>query len=240
MRVEAWAIRLRDTPSRSEAIRRLIEMGLASVSAAKPTQQEICRQGSRTGWCDGRLPERPIRTGRCPRETQAPAAKGAARISRDANRSTKGEGAIAQAMTPRSNVRPHQRDGCEAQWRQGIPIGHKRPDGLVNEGGILRIRETAFGRRGVRLSFRRSRSCDHRRGQTLVPMMAMRLARPTRLVDIAHIPELHGIRDDGDAIAIGAATQQVTTANDALVARKAPLLAAALPWVGHASMRSNA
>ena len=36
VRVEAWAIRLRDTPSRSEAIRRLVEMGLASVSAAKP------------------------------------------------------------------------------------------------------------------------------------------------------------------------------------------------------------
>src|SRR5262245_16317333 len=34
-------------------------------------------------------------------------------------------------------------------------------------------------------------------GQTLVPMMAMRLARPSRLVDIARIPQLHGIRHDG-------------------------------------------
>ncbi len=76
-------------------------------------------------------------------------------------------------------------------------------------------------------------------GQTLVPMMAMRLARPTRLVDIARIPELHGIRDDGDAIVVGAATRQVTAANDALVARKAPLLAAALPWVGHAATRNR-
>ena len=47
-------------------------------------------------------------------------------------------------------------------------------------------------------------------GQTLVPLMAMRLARPTRLVDIARIPELHGIRDDGAAIAVGAATRQMT------------------------------
>jgi CO/xanthine dehydrogenase FAD-binding subunit len=76
-------------------------------------------------------------------------------------------------------------------------------------------------------------------GQTLVPMMAMRLARPTRLVDIARIPELHGIRDDGDAIVVGAATRQVTAANDAFVARKAPLLAAALPWVGHAATRNR-
>ena len=76
-------------------------------------------------------------------------------------------------------------------------------------------------------------------GQTLVPMMAMRLARPTRLIDIARIPELHGIRDDGAAIAVGAATRQVTAANDDLIARKVPLLAAALPWVGHAATRNR-
>ncbi|MGB9367091.1 MAG: FAD binding domain-containing protein [Xanthobacteraceae bacterium] len=56
-------------------------------------------------------------------------------------------------------------------------------------------------------------------GQTLVPMMAMRLARPTCLVDVARIPELHGIRDAGAAIVIGAATRQATAASDALVMR---------------------
>ena len=45
-------------------------------------------------------------------------------------------------------------------------------------------------------------------GQTLVPMMAMRLARPTRLVDIARIAELSYIKEDGDGVAIGAATRQ--------------------------------
>lgn len=40
MRVEAWATRQRDTPSRSEAIRRLVEMGLASVGAAKPSNKK--------------------------------------------------------------------------------------------------------------------------------------------------------------------------------------------------------
>ena len=77
-------------------------------------------------------------------------------------------------------------------------------------------------------------------GQTLVPMMAMRLARPARLVDVARIPELHGIRHDGAAIAIGAATRQVTAANDPLIAHNVPLLAAALPWVGHAATRNRA
>jgi len=76
-------------------------------------------------------------------------------------------------------------------------------------------------------------------GQTLVPMMAMLLARPMRLVDIARIPELHGIRDDASAIAVGAATRQATAANDAVIARKVPLLAAALPWVGHAATRNR-
>src|ERR1043165_3464251 len=76
-------------------------------------------------------------------------------------------------------------------------------------------------------------------GQTLVPMMAMRLARPTRLVDIARVPELHGIRDDGATIAVGAATRQVTAATDDVIFRKVPLLAAALPWVGHAATRNR-
>jgi CO/xanthine dehydrogenase FAD-binding subunit len=76
-------------------------------------------------------------------------------------------------------------------------------------------------------------------GQTLIPMLAMRLARPSCLVDIARIPELSGIRDEGEFIAIGAATRQVVAECDPLVARKVPLLAKALPWVGHAPTRNR-
>lgn len=76
-------------------------------------------------------------------------------------------------------------------------------------------------------------------GQTLVPMMAMRLARPSRLIDIARIPELHGIRDDGAGVAIGATTRQVEAEESAIVAGRVPLLAKALPWVGHAATRSR-
>jgi aerobic carbon-monoxide dehydrogenase medium subunit len=42
-------------------------------------------------------------------------------------------------------------------------------------------------------------------GQSLAPLMRLRLARPTLLVDVRNIPELRGIHDQGDAIAIGAA-----------------------------------
>ena len=57
-------------------------------------------------------------------------------------------------------------------------------------------------------------------GQTLVPMMAMRLARPSRLIDIARIGELHGIRLDGTAVVVGAATRQVAALNDDTIAAR--------------------
>jgi len=76
-------------------------------------------------------------------------------------------------------------------------------------------------------------------GQTLVPLMAMRLARPTRLVDIARVPELAFLREDADAIAIGAATTQRAVEGDPLVRAKLPLLARALPFIGHAATRAR-
>jgi carbon-monoxide dehydrogenase medium subunit len=76
-------------------------------------------------------------------------------------------------------------------------------------------------------------------GQTLVPMMAMRLARPTRLVDIARIPELSYIRDDGDAIVIGAVTRQCVAERSDAIAAKLPLLARAIPWIGHTATRAR-
>src|SRR5689334_24587192 len=76
-------------------------------------------------------------------------------------------------------------------------------------------------------------------GQTLVPLMAMRLARPTRLVDIARVPGLACVRDEGDAIAIGAATTQRAVESDPLVRAKLPLLTRALPLVGHAATRAH-
>jgi CO/xanthine dehydrogenase FAD-binding subunit len=76
-------------------------------------------------------------------------------------------------------------------------------------------------------------------GQTLVPMMAMRLARPTRLIDISRIAELSYIRADGDAISIGATTRQCLLERDALIATKLPLLAHAIPFIGHAATRAR-
>jgi len=76
-------------------------------------------------------------------------------------------------------------------------------------------------------------------GQTLVPMLAMRMARPDRVVDINNIPELAGITDTGTEIVIGAATRQVDVLNSGLVAGKLPLLRKAISFVGHTQTRNR-
>ena len=48
-------------------------------------------------------------------------------------------------------------------------------------------------------------------GQTLIPMLAMRLSRPSVLVDVTRIPELSHIDDEGDWLTIGAATRPQDT-----------------------------
>ncbi|MBR0988021.1 FAD binding domain-containing protein [Bradyrhizobium liaoningense] len=76
-------------------------------------------------------------------------------------------------------------------------------------------------------------------GQTLVPMLAMRLARPSKLVDIYRIQSIKGIEPRNDAIVIGAATRQVEVERSTAARRYLPLLSRALPWVGHPPTRNR-
>jgi CO/xanthine dehydrogenase FAD-binding subunit len=76
-------------------------------------------------------------------------------------------------------------------------------------------------------------------GQTLVPMLAMRLARPTKLIDIMRLPELAGIRTEGGAVVVGATKRQAIAERDPLIRAKVPALAAVLPWVGHPTTRNR-
>jgi len=76
-------------------------------------------------------------------------------------------------------------------------------------------------------------------GQSLVPMMAMRLVRPTQLVDIGRIPSLSYVRAHAGMIAIGATTRQCAVERDALARAHVPLLCKALPWIGHAATRAR-
>ncbi|RRO20620.1 xanthine dehydrogenase family protein subunit M [Saccharopolyspora rhizosphaerae] len=76
-------------------------------------------------------------------------------------------------------------------------------------------------------------------GQSLLPMMNFRLARPSTLVDIGRLPGLADLHRDDGVLVIGAATRQRTVETSPLVARSCPLLAAALRHVGHHQIRTR-
>lgn len=76
-------------------------------------------------------------------------------------------------------------------------------------------------------------------GQSLVPMLNFRLARPERLVDLNRIPELAYLRKDGAALRIGALTRQAMLERSPLVAAEWPLLRKAIRNVGHPQIRSR-
>lgn len=76
-------------------------------------------------------------------------------------------------------------------------------------------------------------------GQSLMPMLAMRVARPEALVDLRNLNELDYIREDGACIAIGAMASKHAAAESALIRAKQPLFHAATLLVGHRPIRNR-
>jgi aerobic carbon-monoxide dehydrogenase medium subunit len=74
-------------------------------------------------------------------------------------------------------------------------------------------------------------------GHSLLPMMKLRLATPSVLIDIGRLTELIGIRTEGDEIAIGAATPHATLATSDVVRYESPLLAHSAAQVGDPQIR---
>jgi aerobic carbon-monoxide dehydrogenase medium subunit len=74
-------------------------------------------------------------------------------------------------------------------------------------------------------------------GQSLLPVLRMHLAAPAKLIDIGRIPELRGVRDEGDAIVIGAMTTHYDVQRDSLVHEHASLIAAATDTVADPQVR---
>jgi carbon-monoxide dehydrogenase medium subunit len=74
-------------------------------------------------------------------------------------------------------------------------------------------------------------------GQSLLPVLRMRLAAPTTLVDLGKVAELRGVREDGDALVIGAMTTHYEVQRDALVAEHAALIKAATDTVADPQVR---
>lgn len=76
-------------------------------------------------------------------------------------------------------------------------------------------------------------------GQSLVPLLNMRLAQPAQLVDINRLTDLSYIREVDGGLAIGALTRQRDVERSPLVRERCPLLAKAIPWIGHTPIRSR-
>ena len=74
-------------------------------------------------------------------------------------------------------------------------------------------------------------------GQSLLPVLRMRMADPSTIVDVGRIPEMRGIREDGDALVIGAMTTHYEVARDPLIAQHAQLLALATRTVADPQVR---
>jgi aerobic carbon-monoxide dehydrogenase medium subunit len=76
-------------------------------------------------------------------------------------------------------------------------------------------------------------------GQSLVPMLALRLAAPDHLVDVSRLAELRGIGVRGDELWVGAGTPEAVVETAPQVRAAAPLLAAATPLIGHFQIRNR-
>ena len=76
-------------------------------------------------------------------------------------------------------------------------------------------------------------------GQSLVPVMALRLARVGHLVDLGRIAPLRYVRGGDSGVAVGAMTVQAAAERDPVIAGSVPLLARAIPFIGHFQIRNR-
>lgn len=76
-------------------------------------------------------------------------------------------------------------------------------------------------------------------GQSLMPMMNLRVLAPDHLIDINRIPDLAGIRETADGIEIGAMTRQADVLSSDIIKTRLPLLSRALEHVGHIQTRAR-
>ena len=76
-------------------------------------------------------------------------------------------------------------------------------------------------------------------GQSLVPLLAMRLARPTHVVDLNRVGGMSEISEQGDEIRFGALVRERAAERSPVVSDRLPLLAEALPYIGHVAIRSR-
>lgn len=76
-------------------------------------------------------------------------------------------------------------------------------------------------------------------GQSLIPLLNMRLSTPEYIIDLGRVDELNGIREEADAIVIGGMTKHGNVEKSNLVKQNCPLLSEGIRWVGHTQIRNR-
>jgi len=76
-------------------------------------------------------------------------------------------------------------------------------------------------------------------GQSLLPMMALRLARPSVLIDIGRVGQWAGVDLEDGQVRVGATTTHTALGRDPVVARHVPLLASVVPLIAHDAIRNR-
>lgn len=104
------------------------------------------------------------------------------------------------------------------------PFRYVRPDSVAEAVRLLASEEDAKVLSG---------------GQSLIPMMNFRLARPTLLVDVGAIAALRELRRENGTLVIGAGVRQRVAERSDVVREACPLVAQALHWVGHPQIRTR-
>jgi 2-furoyl-CoA dehydrogenase FAD binding subunit len=106
-----------------------------------------------------------------------------------------------------------------------VPFEYFRPETIAEAAGLLAdLREDAAVLAG---------------GMTLGPMLNLRIARPSAVIDITRIRDLGSITLRGDTVATGATAVQADALASDVLRRQVPLLTLALPWVGHFQTRNR-
>jgi len=141
----------------------------------------------------------------------------AARLAREAGSRAQGAGRTVSCFI----IRPHFRD----RTLKAAPFEYTRAASLAEACDLL-------ARHGGDAKLLAG-------GQSLVPMMAMRLVRPAWLIDINEIAELKFVKLENDAARTGACTRQSIVERDDALAARVPLLRRALAWVGHVQTRNR-
>src|SRR5690606_17459479 len=126
--------------------------------------------------------------------------------------------------------RGHRGGGTGPRWRGGVgmipaPFSYARA-GSVEEAIAL------LGEHGDEAKVLAG-------GQSRLPLMKLRLAGPSVLVDLGRVPGLQGVRQEGDVVVVGALTRHRDLERDPLLAERAPLLHHAAGTVGDPQVRSR-